>query len=229
MAWYMAILSYFWDLLRTWLSLFTAPIKDPSMLWILIPIYLGWIFSEAFQEKKGTSFGNAVSNAVVVFWAAIDWSRTSVNFFKDEIISLWNFVGKIVISVLVLIYGSIIVYEGLKGNNLTHYIGRIRVVSYIVIVITPLVYNTIELDLNVLIAIILFFPLFYFIVEAIDRLTPDPTPITKDNEGGNSGFGGDSFGSKGFDSKGGDEFGLGGSSDLGKNDYGGNLEKDFKI
>jgi hypothetical protein len=33
------------------------------------------------------------------------------------------------------------------------------------------------------IAAILFFPLFYFVIEAIDRLVPDPKAIVEDNKG----------------------------------------------
>ena len=60
-----AILTYFWELLKTWFSLFAAPVYNLEMLWIIIPTYLNWIFADFFQEKKGTSLGNAISNAKV--------------------------------------------------------------------------------------------------------------------------------------------------------------------
>src|SRR3989338_6488110 len=175
-----AILLYFWGLVKTWGALFIAPIGNLEMLWIIIPIYLNWIFSEFFQEKRGTSLGNAISNATIVLWVAIDWSRTSTRFFANNAISSWHLAWNIVASVLVFAYGIWVVYEGVKGKNLTHYIGRVRVATYIILMGTPLIYNSpIPLG-NALIAIVLFFPVYYFFIELLDRLLPDHASIKED-------------------------------------------------
>ena len=41
--------------------------------------HLNWISTEIFQEKIGTGLGNAISNATVIFWVSIDWTRLLVN------------------------------------------------------------------------------------------------------------------------------------------------------
>jgi hypothetical protein len=192
-----AILAYIWSLVKTWGNLWAAPFQNLEMLWVIIPAYLNWWFADFFQEKKGTSLGNATSNAVIVLWAAIDWTRTSLRFFKEQIISGWNLTANIGASVLVFFYGAWVVYEGIKGNKLTHYIGRIRVVTYIVLMITPLVYG-VELEITKsIIAMIAFFPVFYYLNELIEYLLPDPESIKqdgagfsdKDNFGGSNDFG----------------------------------------
>jgi hypothetical protein len=174
--------EYILTILQAWISLIVAPIKDTNMLWVVIPIYLTWIFTEFFQEKKGTSLGNATSNSVVVLWAAIDWSRTSVNLFKDSLITIWNLIFKIFLSLVIICYGIIIVMEGMKGKSITMVIGRIRVVTYIVLMMTPLVYGTVNWSLTVIIAAVIIFPVFYYFVELIDKYTPDPKPIIESKE-----------------------------------------------
>ncbi len=187
-----AILTYFWELLKTWGSLFAAPIYNLEMLWIIIPTVLNWIFADFFQEKKGTSLGNAISNAVVILWASIDWTRTSIRFYSTKFISGWHLTGNIISSLIVFAYGVWIVYEGIKAKNITHYIGRIRVVTYIVLMVTPLIYNS-DIPLGkAIIAMILFFPAYYYLVELIDRLLPDPASI-KEDEGKSGSDSGSSF------------------------------------
>ena len=208
-----AVLTYFWELIRTWGALFIAPLGNLEMLWIIIPIYLNWVFAEFFQEKRGTSMGNAISNATIVLWVTIDWSRTSTRFFVNNAISSWHLIGNISASILVFAYGLWIVYEGIKGKNITHYIGRVRVVTYIILMGTPLIYNSpIPAD-KALIAIILFFPLYYFFIELLNRMLPDPASI-REEEGKANSFGeGAGFDSSSFPNMGsqnmGNEFGAG--------------------
>ncbi len=216
-----SILLYFWGLLKAWGLLFAAPFTNLETLWIIIPTYLNWIFAEFFQEKKGTSLGNAISNATIVLWVAIDWSRTSTRFFLNNTISKWHLAGNVATSVLVFLYGFWIVYEGVKGKNITHYIGRVRVVTYIILMITPLIYSTAIPLTKAVISIILFFPIFYLIIELFDRFLPDPASIKEDEEKAGA-----------FNS--GNEFNHGlpdmGSSNLG-NDFGsfkGSKSDDFK-
>ena len=176
------ILLYFWELVKTWGLLFAAPFANLEILWIIIPTYLNWIFAEFFQEKRGTSLGNAISNATIVVWVAIDWSRTSTRFFLNDIISKTRLISNIAVSVLVFAYGIWVVYEGVKGKDITHYIGRVRVVTYIILMITPLIYNADISITKAAISIILFFPVFYLIIELFDRLLPDPVSIREDEE-----------------------------------------------
>jgi chromosome condensin MukBEF complex kleisin-like MukF subunit len=44
-------------------------------------------------------------------------------------------------------------------------------------VFSPLIYGLVNPDLNYFLSIIIFAPLFYFIIEFIDRITPNPRAI----------------------------------------------------
>ncbi|MEM4267319.1 MAG: hypothetical protein QXK37_00645 [Candidatus Woesearchaeota archaeon] len=169
------VLEQFWQLFYSWLYLFYAPFSEPEMLWVIIPIYLGWIITEIYQEKRDTSYGNAVSNGVIVFWVGIDWTRTTIRLLKEKAISVDMLLyAKLFIAFLVFSYGVLILYLGIKGKKSVRYIARIREVSYILLVFTPIFYKPELLTMKAIIGIFVLFPFFYFLIEFIDWVTPDP-------------------------------------------------------
>ncbi|MFH1212222.1 MAG: hypothetical protein V1659_04845 [Candidatus Woesearchaeota archaeon] len=208
---------FFWDLLKLWLStIFVEPFKSPELLWVLIPLWLSWFFAEFFQEKTGTSMGNAISNAVVVVWACIDSARETVSLIGEKVISGFVSISlRFSLMSIIMAYGVLIIILGIKGNKIIKKIGRIREATYILAMLIPVLYNKIPLSFNHLLATIIFFPLFYFAIELIDKYTPNPKPIEEDLEdaGGSSG----SSSSSSFGSSGSDPFGSGsaGSGGLG--------------
>ena len=175
------ILSFILSLLQTWLYAFYVSFTNSETIWIIIPIWLSWFFTEFFQEKEGTSFGDAISNGVIPFWVGIDWMRQLTLQLTSAEISFSPLVFmKYLISVLILIYGFVIIAFGIKGKNFIKYFGRIREVTYILAVLTPFVYGLITPNYKYFLSIVIFFPIFYFIVEFIDRLTPEPVIYKKE-------------------------------------------------
>lgn len=172
------IIIYFVNLFRDWLLIFLAPLKNSDMLWIIIPIYLGWFTAEFFQEKRGTSLGNAISNGVIPLWASADWMRTLLrsSLYHDAL-----FYFKVLLAAGMFAYGLYIIVSGIKAKEQTKFIGRIHVVTYVMIMLTPIFYGTIKVSFDSFLAMLLFSPLFYFIIEAIDVLVPDPRALSKDS------------------------------------------------
>ena len=171
----MAFFEYMLHLLGTWGNLFISPLENPEMFWILIPIYLNWIFTEFYQEKKGTSLGNAISNGVIVLWVGIDWSRTLVGLLSDGKIPFDGiFFAKLIIAILMFAYGLFIIVSGIKAKKMTKLIGRVREVTYVSLMFTPIFYGVVDLSWEIILAILVFFPLFYFIVEVLDWIVPNP-------------------------------------------------------
>lgn len=191
-----SILLHLWTVLKHWLFIvFVSPFRAPDMFWVLLPVYAGWFFSEFFQEKEGTSLGNAISNSVVVFYGGIDWIRTTIKLYTTKALKFgWLFTGKIFVSLLVIGYGIWIIYSGLHGKEITRYIGRIREVTYVIIMLTPLFYGAVSFSFLTLEAIILMFPLFYLVVEAVDRYVPNPQAVEMDKSRTPSGRSGRSLG-----------------------------------
>lgn len=177
-----SILIYLWESLQLWLStIFVAPFKNLNMLWILVPVYLTWFFAEFFQEKHGTSMGNAITNAVVVFWGGFDWTRGTVTKLTEGVLYFgWNVVGRFLLALFLVIYGIIIMILGFKGNKLIKYIGRIREVTYVVVIFTPIFYEVASLTFQHIFAAVLFAPIFYFAIELLDKYMPNPKAVVED-------------------------------------------------
>lgn len=179
-----AIFYQFWLLVVRWFELFVAPIFHLELLWIIVPIYLSWLAAEFFQEKLSTSLGNAISNGVVVLWVGIDWLRQ----ITDQLIYAMNYslvywplvITKMAISVLVLAYGIFIVVGGIRAKKVVRYFGRIREVTYVLLMFTPVIYGFVDPDWRTFLAIFLFSPAFYYLIELIDYYTPDPEAMDKD-------------------------------------------------
>ncbi len=165
--------SYFLGLFGVWFKLIAAPFAsgNSDVLWIIIPIYASWMLAEYYQEKSGTSIGNAISNGFVGVWVGVDWARRLVAASELTI----SFLGKALITLFMLAYGLLIIYNGMKGRHLAVLLGRVKEISYLMIVFSPIVYGLVPLTVDTLISITVFFPIVYGITELIDRITPTPS------------------------------------------------------
>lgn len=182
---FVTILGFLWqDMFLNWLKdLFVMPFTRMEMLWILVPVWLSWFFSEFYQEKVGTSMGNAISNATIILWAAIDCSRqTFMLISAGEVAGGFNIFFRFLLLSFIFLYGLLILVLGLRGNTIIKKIGRIREMSYVFSVFVPVFYNYMPLTLVHVISAIVFFPIFYYALELIDRILPDPKAIKMDIE-----------------------------------------------
>lgn len=177
------IIAFILSVLWNWVALlFVVPFYNLQILWVIIPIWLGWFFAEFFQEKEGTSFGNAISNGAVAVWVGLDWMRYTINGIIESSKFGFGTFGKLFAACAVLTYGVLIIYWGIKANKLAHILGRIREATYVLLVLSPFVYGVTDISLTLAIAILLGAPAFYFIIEYIDRLLPDPKAVKVDIE-----------------------------------------------
>lgn len=172
--------TYASGVFATWLNLFTAPFAKGSsdILWIIIPIYVSWLLAEYYQEKSGTSIGNAISNGFVGLWVGVDWARKLAPGFGLNA----AFLGKAFITLFMFAYGIFVIYSGMRGKKLAVFIGRVKEVSYLMIVFSPIVYGLAPLTVDTLIAIVAFFPIVYGITELVDRLLPTPSERSEKTE-----------------------------------------------
>ena len=94
---------------------------------------------------------------------------------------------------LIFAYGLYIVIQGIKLKKRIHFLGRVRVTTYFTLMFTPLIYDAVELSWQFILAIFVFFPVFYYFVELLDVIIPDPKVYSEDKEGleGGTSFGGD--------------------------------------
>lgn len=184
MAFYIDAGLYIWNLFKLWLStIFVTPFQNIDMLWLLVPIWIAWFFAEFFQEKMGTSMGNAITNAVVILWGSIDCIRKTLQLMSEKVLTHWLDIGaRFGLILLLFAYGAVIVILGWRGNKIIKYIGRVRIVTYVFAMFVPIFYNAIPFSIEHIVAALLFFPVFYFVIELIDHYTPNPKAITEDLE-----------------------------------------------
>ena len=169
-----------WHLFLHWLSIFAAPVKEPEMFWIIIPIWINWFFTEFFMEKHGTTFGNAIGNGVIPILASLDWTRYLYRLLSDGIIYFtFGIFLKFLLTLCVFVYGIFVIIAGIKIKKIVFYIGRIRWVTYVLLMFTPIIYNVQKMNFYTILAIVLFFPLYYWVIEIFDRITPEPRVYTQ--------------------------------------------------
>jgi len=163
-------LSYLFFLFLDWLFIFISPIKNLYMLWIIVPIWINWFFTEFFQEKEGTSIGNAVTNGAVMLWVGIDLIRYLIeNFIETKFILSITNITKILICIFIIAYGIFIVYHGIKRKNFIKIIGRVRETSYVLLMFSPIVYELIPINFRFFLGFVIFFPIWYFLIEYINK------------------------------------------------------------
>jgi len=177
-----AVGIYIWILAKTtgW-ALFVAPLYKLDILWTLIPIWLGLIIAELFQERKApASMGSVVSNGVVTTLVGIDWMRTTINFLQGKTPDILGrvlvlgpeFWIKMFFALAVVIYGIVLVFSGVKNKKWARNLalGRIRV--FIVLMLIPVYYMVMPMTWIHVIATIVFLPVFYWIIEGLNRIMP---------------------------------------------------------
>ena len=175
------IILSLWNLFVIWSAVFFAPFKNFQVLWITIPIWLSWFFADYFQEKKGTSFGNAISNGIIPLWVGIDWTRFLVTQLSSKkLIFGWTVAVKFFICLVALTYGILIVYCAWQTKPYTRYLGRIREVTYVLLVFTPVIYGILSLSWTLMAAVLLYFPLYYFGIELLFYVLPNPRALEED-------------------------------------------------
>jgi hypothetical protein len=139
------------------------------------------VFSEFFQEKKGTSLGNAISNSVITLWASIDCIRQTVYLMQKKLlVGFGSIVIRFSLVAAIFLYSAAIIYLGLKGHHWTKKIGRIRTITYIFIMLVPVFYGAAPLTFSHILGSILFFPIFYYAIELIDMYTPNPKSVLEE-------------------------------------------------
>jgi hypothetical protein len=171
-------------------EILVAPAQNLEMLWIIIPVYLSGILADYYQEKKGTSLGNVISNGFVAMWVGLDWGKQLTAKIDFAALTLLNAV-QAAMTILLLVYGFFIMFEGMKGKGLSRYIGRVREVTYFIICLSPIFYGVVPIDLDTITAIAVFFPIWYIIFEVVMKLAPNPISIEEEESGLGKEFGGE--------------------------------------
>ncbi len=163
----LSIFSGFSAVSGRFISLLTAFTKNWNMVFTLLPLYLGWFIADYYQERRSTDLGNAMSNGFMGLWAGVDWMRNSYIAYQTSS-NLFFLAFKVLLCIGMLFYAFFIMRKAARGEKIAMYIGKIREISYVAIIFTPIIYDEVPFDGITLIAAILFFPVIYGIAEFVD-------------------------------------------------------------
>lgn len=144
-------------------------IQNSNFLWILIPIFFIGIITDKYQEEFGTSIGNAISNGALIIFTEFSWlqlvsSRT--NFPTDITISQY------LLSIFIIIYGFAIVASGFKTGEFAQKYGRIRVITFMLMFFTMIIYIPILYNFISIVLFVLIFPFYYAFITEFLKIMP---------------------------------------------------------
>lgn len=144
-------------------------IQDSNFLWLIIPIFFIGVITDKYQEEFGTSVGNAISNGALIIFTGFSWlqlifSRTN---FEDSLI-----ISQVILSIFIIIYGFAIIASGFKTGEFGRIYGRIRVVTFMLIFFTIIIYVPILYNFVSILLYVLIFPFYYALITEIIKIMP---------------------------------------------------------
>lgn len=162
----------FWTaLLDEMFKIIITPFLDFDAIWTLIPIYVNWVLTEIFFEFERNDFENAFSNGLIALWVGLGWMRevieNGIHLGSGLLLEL-----SMIISILMTLYGIIIMIEALKGKNIAKYLGMTREVSFLAILLMPFIYGLMELTTMTFIAGAFLFAIFMIIILILKKAVP---------------------------------------------------------
>lgn len=144
-------------------------IQNNNFYWILIPIFFIGIITDKYQEEFGTSIGNAISNGALIIFTGFSWMQLisgRSQFPIDITISQYLF------SVLIIFYGFLIIASGFCSGKFAKKYGRIRVVTFMLMFFTMIIYVPILYNFVSIIMFVLLFPFYYAFITELLKIMP---------------------------------------------------------
>ena len=145
-------------------------IGDSNYLWILIPIFFIGIITDKYQEEFGTSIGNSISNGALIIFSGFSWIQiisSRENFALDVTISQY------LLSVMIIVYGFSIIASGFKTGRFAKKYGRIRVVTFMLMFFSLIIYVPIFYNFVSVLLFVFLFPFYYAFITEFVKVMPN--------------------------------------------------------
>jgi len=156
-----------------------APLRDFSVLWTLIPIYLSWLQAEFFFERDGLTYGNAFANGFSMVWCCVNWLRYL--FLAGIDFDLLN--PKYVLSIVFMLYGLVVIIESFLGKSVVKLLGRRSEITFVAVLLTPYVYDLVVLDFSMVISLIISYSFLLLVIFVLKHVLPKPRGVELDESG----------------------------------------------
>lgn len=153
-----------------YLSDIVSSLQNTNYIWLIIPIFFIGVITDKYQEEFGTSVGNAISNGALVIFTGFSWIQmisSRVSFPIDVTISQYIF------SIILIVYGMAIMISGFTDSNFARKYGRIRVITFMLMFFTMMLYIPILYNFVSIIMFVFLFPFYYAFISELIRIMPN--------------------------------------------------------
>ena len=131
-----------------------------KIFWTLIPIIFVGIITDRYQEEFKISWGSVISNGALVVFSGFSWLQILTFQYSDHD----NFTKLFLYSLIVILYGMLIMGFGIERKKFIKHLSRIRIITYILIVSTIMMYDPNKFNLFYLLGVLFIFPFYYLFI-----------------------------------------------------------------
>lgn len=145
-------------------------LNEANLLWILVPIFFVGIVTDKYQEEFGTDIGNAISNGAMVIFTGFSWLQIiemRINYPENFILSQYLF------TIFIIVYGFAIMVSGFKGGEFATKYGRTRVLTFMLMFFTMMIYTPLMYNFVSIILFVLLFPFYYAFITELVKVLPN--------------------------------------------------------
>lgn len=145
-------------------------VQNSNFLWILIPIFFIGIITDKYQEEFGTSVGNAISNGALIIFTGFSWMQliSSRSHFPVDVT-----ISQYFLSILIIVYGFAIIASGFGTGDFAQKYGRIRVITFMLMFFTMIIYVPILYNFISIVLFVLLFPFYYAFITELLKVMPN--------------------------------------------------------
>lgn len=154
-------------------------VTQSNFLWIIIPIFFIGVITDKYQEEFGTSVGNAISNGALIIFTGFSWLQLisgRIDFPVEATIS------QIIFSLFIILYGFSIIASGFGSGDFAQKYGRIRVITFMLMFFTMMIYVPILYNFVSIILFVIIFPFYYAFITELIKIMPSTGSKISENK-----------------------------------------------
>lgn len=152
------------------LDIILTGLQEANFFWLIIPIFFIGIITDKYQEEVKTTIGSAMSNGALVIFSAFSWVEiiiTRVDIYPVEFIF-----SQLLFSFFIMIYGFAIIISSFRTREFAKKYGRIRVITFMLVFFTLMIYSPILYNYTSIVAFVLIFPFYYAFITELIKIMP---------------------------------------------------------
>ena len=135
----------------------------------LLTFKMSVVTNDAGSIVALTSIGNAISNAALVIFTGFSWLQLITS--RPDFPPAATF-SQIIFSLFIIAYGFAIMGSGFMTGNFAKKYGRIRVITFMLLFFTIMIYVPILYNFVSIILFVLLFPFYYAFITELLKVMP---------------------------------------------------------